>query len=128
LYSPSRALGRTPISIANVSGPPSAGAPVTSRRGWPTNAIPASSSAVRHQRFRPSCTARSTTVSRPRRCITIGGGTLPLRKPATRRLRPSWRAARSRARCTSSGATSATTRTRLSGSSVTVVLMEAPIA
>ena len=39
-----------------------------------------------------SRTASSSTASRPRRWITTGGGTLPLRKPGSFRSRPSWRA------------------------------------
>ena len=81
LVRPEPAAGRTPISIENVSAPPSAGEPVTSRLGWPTNAIPASSSAVRHQRFSPSWTALSTTASRPGAASRSAAGPCPCESP-----------------------------------------------
>ena len=58
--------------------------------------------------------------------MTTVGGTLPLRKPGTRIWSPSFFAACWTRRSTSSGATSAWTRTRDSGSSVTLVLTEKP--
>ena len=54
--------------------------------------------------------------------MTTGGGTLPVRKPGTRMSRPSARAACVDALSTSAAGTSASTRTRDSGSSVTVVV------
>ena len=53
--------------------------------------------------------------------MTTGVGILPLRNPGILRSLPSALAACSRERSTSLGATSASTRTRDSGSSVTVV-------
>ena len=69
-----------------------------------------------------SRTASSSTASRPTRWMITGGGTLPVRKPGTRRLRPSARAAWATRFSTSAAGTSASTRTRDSGSSVTVVV------
>ena len=69
-----------------------------------------------------SRTASSSTASRPTRWMITGGGTLPLRKPGMRMLRPSARAATATRFSTSAAGTSASTRTRDSGSSVTVVV------
>ena len=68
-----------------------------------------------------SRTACSSTASRPMRWITIAGGTLPLRKPGSFSSRPSAVAVRWRRDSISSLGTSASRRTRESGSSVTVV-------
>src|SRR5439155_16561055 len=89
--------------------------------GWPTGAMSAALIASTYQRPIASLTVSSSTVSRPMRRMTTGGGTLPLRKPGMRRLAPSWRAVRCSDRLTSSAGTSASTRTRDSGSSVTLV-------
>src|SRR5215211_4600783 len=123
LYSPSRACGRTPISIENVSGWPWPGSSPMSSSGSPTGTIAASSIAAEYQAPIESRTASSSTASRPMRLITTGAGALPARKPGTRRLRPSARAAWAIRFSTSSGGTSAFTRTRDSGSSVTDVEM-----
>jgi hypothetical protein len=80
----------------------------------------ASIAAVYQEPIEPR-TASSSTASRPTRWMTTGAGALPARKPGTRRLRPSERAACATRRSTSSEGTSAWTRTRDSGSSVTVV-------
>ena len=80
-------------------------------------------SPARYQPPSDSRTASSSTASRPTRLITIGGGALPARKPGTRMLRASAFAACVTRRSTSPGPTSASTRTRDSGSSVVVVLM-----
>ena len=102
---------------------PSAGSSFgTSSSGSPTGAIPEPSIASAYQLPSALRTASSRTASRPSRRITTGSGTLPLRKPGTRIWRPSSRAACWTRRSTSSGATSAWTRTRDSGSSVTLVL------
>ena len=87
--------------------------------------MPAASIASRYQRPIAPRTVSSSTLSRPMRWITTGGGTLPLRKPGMRRFWPSWRAVACMRRSISSGGTSASTRTRDSGSSVTVVLTAA---
>src|SRR4051794_22697568 len=81
----------------------------------------ASLMASTYQRPIASRTVSSSTASRPMRRMITGGRTLPLRKPGTRRLAPSWRAVRWSERSISSGGTSASTRTRDSGSSVTLV-------
>ena len=52
-------------------------------------AIPDSSIASTYQPPSELRSASSSTASRPRRRITTGGGTLPLRKPGTRIWRPS---------------------------------------
>ena len=122
LYSPSSARGRTPISIENVSGWPWPGSSPMSSSGSPTGTIAASSIAAEYQAPIESRTASSSTASRPTRLITTGAGALPARKPGTRRLRPSARAACAMLFSTSSGGTCASTRTRDSGSSVTDVL------
>ena len=80
-------------------------------------------------RRRRPCTRRRSTRVRPRRARRRGPcagrsparGALPARKPGTRRPRPSRLAACSTRRSTSAAGTSASTRTRDSGSSVTVV-------
>ena len=77
--------------------------------------------AAEYQPAIDSRTASSSTASRPTRWMITGGGTLPLRKPGMRRLRPSARAATATRFSTSVAGTSACTRTRDSGSSVTVV-------
>ena len=115
------AVGRTPISIAKVSGWPWRGSSPMSSAGSPTGTIAASSIAALYHEPIESRTASSSTASRPIRWITIGGGALPARKPGTRRLRPSWRAAWATRFSTSAAGTSASTRTRDSGSSVTDV-------
>ena len=121
LYSPRVALGRTPISIEKVSGWPCSGRPPRSRFGSPTGAIRASSMAAEYQAGRWSRTVSSRTASRPMRWMTIGAGALPGRNPGTRRSRPSERADCATRFSTSSAVTSASTRTRDSGSSVTLV-------
>ena len=123
LYSPSVAVGRTPISIENVSGWPWPGSSPMSSCGSPTGTIAAASIAAEYQAPIESRTASSSTASRPMRLITTGAGALPARKPGTRMLRPSARAATAMRFSTSSGGTSASTRTRDSGSSVTDVEM-----
>src|SRR5688572_14749270 len=92
-----------------------------SSSGSPTGTIAASSIAAEYQAPIESRTASSRTASRPTRLITTGAGALPARKPGTRMLRPSARAAWAMRLSTSSGGTSASTRTRDSGSSVTEV-------
>ena len=126
LYSPSLAVGRTPISIEKRSGSPSPGSSPRSRLGL------ADRDDRRRRRWRrvyqppiDSRTASSSTASRPTRWMITGGGTLPLRKPGMRRSRPSARAACATRFSTSSAGTSASTRTRDSGSSVTVVVTAA---
>ena len=64
-----------------------------SRSGSPTGTMRAASIAARYQPPSDSRTASSSTASRPTRWMTTGGGALPARKPGTRRLRASWRAA-----------------------------------
>ena len=123
-----RALGRTPISIVKVSGWPCGGRSPSLTSGSPTGWMPAASIASRYHWPSAPRTASSRTASRPKRWMTTGGGTLPLRKPGIRRSRPSVRAARSTLFCTSCGGTSASTRTRDSGSSVTVVFTAVAIA
>ena len=118
---PSVAVGRTPTSMENCSGLPSSGRSPRSSLGSPTGSTPASSMACTYQRESPSRTASSSSALRPTRRMTTGGGTLPLRNPGMRRLRPTSRAARCRRFSTSAAGTSASTRTRLSGSSVTLV-------
>ena len=61
--------------------------------GSPTGTIAAASIAAVYQPPIDSRTASSSTASRPTRLITTGGGALPARKPGTRMLRPSARAA-----------------------------------
>ena len=70
-----------------------------------------------------SRTASSSTASRPTRLMTTGAGALPARKPGTRMERASDRAACSMRFSTSAAGTSASTRTRDSGSSVTDVVI-----
>ena len=125
LYSPSVAVGRTPISMVKVSGWPSPGRSPTSSSGSPTGWMPAASIASRYQRPIAPRTVSSSTLSRPMRWITTGGGTLPLRKPGIRRFWPSCRAVACMRRSISAAGTSASTRTRDSGSSVTDVLTAA---
>src|SRR4051794_1841864 len=88
----------------------------------------AASTAAAYQLPRESRTASSSTAARPTRWMTTGGGALPARKPGTRRLRASWRAAWAMRRSTSAAGTSASTRTRDSGSSVTVVVTGVVVA
>ena len=121
LYSPSFAFGRTPISIENFSGSPWRGRSPRSRSGSPTGTIAAASIAALYQVPMKSRTASSSTAWRPMRLITTGAGALPARKPGTRSVRPSSRAVAATRFSTSSEGTSAWTRTRDSGSSVTVV-------
>ena len=115
------ASGRTPISIEKRSGSPSPGSSARLRSGSPTGTTFAPSIAAEYQPAIDSRTASSSTASRPTRWMITGGGTLPVRKPGTRRLRPSALAAWARRFSTSAAGTSASTRTRDSGSSVTVV-------
>ena len=125
LYSPSSAFGRTPISIENVSGSPSPGMSPTFSSGSPTGAMPASSIAATYQRPSEERIVSSSTASRPMRRMTTGGGTLPLRNPGMRSSDPSDCAVWLMRFVISSGETSASTRTRDSGSSVTVVFISA---
>ena len=92
-----------------------------SMSGSPIGAIPAVSMASTYHSLSDERSASSKTASRPRRRMTTGGGTLPLRKPGMRSWPPSLRAACWTLRSTSSAGTSASTRTRDSGSSVTLV-------
>src|SRR3954463_5882952 len=108
--------------MVKVSGSPSGGRAPRSSLGSPTGAMSAALIASTYQRPIVSRTASSRTASRPMRRMITGAGTLPLRNPGTRRLAPSWRAVCWIERSTSSAGTSASTRTRDSGSSVTVVL------
>src|SRR5215204_839363 len=94
-----------------------------SSAGSPIGTIAALSIAAEYQAPIESRTASSSTASRPTRLITTGAGALPARKPGTRMLRPSARAAWAMLFSTSSGGTAASTRTRDSGSSVTDVEM-----
>ena len=87
------AFGRTPISIEKRSGSPSPGRSVMSRSGSPTGTIFAASMAAEYHWPIESRTASSSTAWRPTRWMITGGGILPGRKPATRMLRPSSRAA-----------------------------------
>ncbi len=89
--------------------------------GSPTGTTCAESIAAEYQVPIESRTASSSTASRPIRWTITGGGALPARKPGTRRPCPSRLAAWATRRSTSSAGTSASTRTRDSGSSVTVV-------
>ena len=114
-------MGRTPISIENFSGSPWPGMPPRSSCGSPTGTTRAASIAAVYQPASESRTASSSTASRPIRCRITGAGALPARNPGTRRSRPSRRAVWASLRSTSAAGTSACTRTRDSGSSVTVV-------
>ena len=81
---------------------------------------------VEYQRPSESRTVSSRTASRPTRWMTIGGGTLPRAEPGHAQLAAErlGRLLRCAAR-SPPAATSASTRTRDSGSSVTVVFMRA---
>ena len=89
-YSPSSALGSTPISIENSSASPCGGRSPSSTCGSPTGTMPAVSIASEYQLESVSRTASSSTASRPMRWITSGAGTLPRRKPGSFSSRPSW--------------------------------------
>ena len=123
------AVGRTPISIEKASGSPWPGTSSAKlMSGSPMGAMPAVSMASMYHSLSEERSASSNTASRPRRRMTTGGGTLPLRKPGMRSWPPSLRAACCSLRSTSSAGTSASTRTRDSGSSVTLVFRVATVA
>ena len=84
--------------------------------------MPAASIASTYQRPSDLRTASSSTAARPTRWMTTGAGILPRRKPGIRIWRESVLAACWTRRSISSAGISASTRTRESGSSVTVVL------
>ena len=88
----------------------------------PTVTSPVSAIAAVYQRGRELSSVSVSTASRPMRRITSGGGTLPLRKPGSFISRPSRRAVCWTWRSTSADGTSASTRTRDSGRSVTVAV------
>jgi hypothetical protein len=87
LYSPSVAVGRTPISIVKVSGWPSPGKIADVELGV-ADGMDAGRRRSPRGTSGPSRprTVSSRTLSRPMRWITTGGGTLPLRKPGMRRF------------------------------------------
>ena len=118
--------GRTPTSNLKESDSPSAsGAETISMLGSPTGLSAESSSAFSYHSGNPSRIASWSTEPKPSRWITSEGGALPLRKPGIRISRASVREARCIARSTSAAGTSASTRARELGSSVTVVFTRA---
>ncbi len=119
------ATGLTPTSIAKRRGSPSPGISVRSRFGSPTGLTPESIIACSYQSASDDSRVWVSTASRPSRCETISGGTLPLRKPGIFISPPSSEAVSVIRRSTSAGSTVTSTRTLDSGSSFTVVSIAA---
>ncbi len=109
-------VGRTSNSAVKATGPSAfsaSGVAVTSTSGREIGVTSASAMAAENQVFRPSLTAWSTTISRPKRCSIRRAGILPLRKPGIWTWLAMSLNALSRAGFTSSNGTSTVSLTRV---------------